>query len=73
MVYAFNRNEYSDAMEILIDIILKSGRSTVELALFVLLPVMLVMLSLMCLLNARGALGACQGVAIRTAGHVLIG
>ncbi len=43
-------------MEILIDIILKSGRSAVELALFVLLPVMVVMLSLMRLLEARGVL-----------------
>lgn len=73
MVYVFNRNEYGDAMEILIDIFLKSGRSAVELALFVLLPVMVVMLSLMRLLNARGALGACQGIAVRKAGHGLIG
>ena len=43
-------------MEILIDIILKSGRSAIELALFVLLPVMVVMLSLMRLLEARGVL-----------------
>jgi hypothetical protein len=43
-------------MDILIDIILKAGRSAVELALFVLLPVMVVMLSLMRLLEARGAL-----------------
>ncbi|WP_265947645.1 nucleoside recognition domain-containing protein [Dechloromonas sp. A34] len=43
-------------MEILIDIILKSGRSAIELALFVLLPVMIVMLSLMRLLEARGVL-----------------
>ena len=43
-------------MEILIDIILKAGRSAVELSLFVLLPVMVVMLSLMRLLEARGAL-----------------
>ncbi|MBL8431246.1 MAG: nucleoside recognition family protein, partial [Dechloromonas sp.] len=40
-------------MDILIDIILKAGRSAVELALFVLLPVMVVMLSLMRLLEAR--------------------
>ena len=45
-----------EAMDILIDIILKAGRSAVELALFVLLPVMVVMLSLMRLLEARGAL-----------------
>lgn len=43
-------------MEILIDIILKAGRSAVELALFVLLPVMVVMLALMRLLEARGVL-----------------
>ena len=43
-------------MEILIDIILKAGRSAVELALFILLPVMVVMLSLMRLLEARGVL-----------------
>lgn len=41
-------------MEILIDIILQAGRSAVELALFVLLPVMVVMLALMRLLEARG-------------------
>jgi spore maturation protein SpmB len=43
-------------MEILIDILLKAGRSAVELSLFILLPVMVVMLSLMRLLEARGAL-----------------
>lgn len=43
-------------MDILVDIILKAGRSAVELALFVLLPVMVVMLSLMRLLEARNAL-----------------
>lgn len=43
-------------MEIFIDIILKAGRSAVELSLFVLLPVMVVMLSLMRLLEARGVL-----------------
>jgi len=43
-------------MEILIEIILKAGRSAVELSLFVLLPVMVVMLSLMRLLEARGVL-----------------
>ncbi|WP_295448690.1 nucleoside recognition domain-containing protein [uncultured Thiodictyon sp.] len=43
-------------MDILIDIILKAGRSAIELSLFVLLPVMVVMLSLMRLLEARGAL-----------------
>ncbi|HET7775217.1 MAG TPA: nucleoside recognition domain-containing protein [Azospira sp.] len=41
-------------MDILIDIILKAGRSAVELSLFVLLPVMVVMLALMRLLEARG-------------------
>jgi spore maturation protein SpmB len=43
-------------MEIFIEIILKAGRSAVELALFVLLPVMVVMLALMRLLEARGVL-----------------
>jgi spore maturation protein SpmB len=43
-------------MDILVDIILKAGHSAVELSLFVLLPVMVVMLSLMRLLEARGAL-----------------
>lgn len=43
-------------MEILIEIILKAGRSAVELSLFVLLPVMVVMLALMRLLEARGVL-----------------
>ena len=43
-------------MEVFIEIILKAGRSAVELSLFVLLPVMVVMLSLMRLLEARGAL-----------------
>ncbi|MDT3672226.1 MAG: nucleoside recognition family protein [Aromatoleum sp.] len=41
-------------MEILIDIILRAGRSAIELALFVLLPVMVVMLALMRLLEAKG-------------------
>jgi spore maturation protein SpmB len=43
-------------MDIMIDVILRAGRSAVELSLFVLLPVMVVMLSLMRLLEARGAL-----------------
>jgi spore maturation protein SpmB len=43
-------------MDLLIDIILRAGRSAVELALFVLLPIMVVMLSFMRLLEARGAL-----------------
>lgn len=43
-------------MEILIDVILRAGRSAVELSLFVLLPVMVVMLSAMRLLEARGIL-----------------
>jgi hypothetical protein len=42
-------------MDILMDVILKAGRSAVELALFVLLPVMVVMLPLMRMLEARGA------------------
>lgn len=43
-------------MEILVDILMKAGRSAVELSLFVLLPVMVVMLSLMRLLEARGVI-----------------
>ncbi|HRD67343.1 MAG TPA: nucleoside recognition domain-containing protein [Candidatus Competibacter sp.] len=43
-------------MDILTDVILRAGRSAVELSLFVLLPVMVVMLSLMRLLEARGVL-----------------
>lgn len=43
-------------MEILIEVILKAGRSAVELSLFILLPVMVVMLSLMRLLEARGVI-----------------
>lgn len=43
-------------MELLTQIILQAGRSAVELALFVLLPIMVVMLSLMRLLEARGVL-----------------
>lgn len=43
-------------MEILIDVILRAGRSAVELSLFVLLPIMVVMLALMRLLEARGVL-----------------
>lgn len=43
-------------MDLLIDIILKAGRSAVELSLFVLLPVMVVMLALMRLLEAWGVL-----------------
>ena len=41
-------------MEILTEVILKAGRSAIELALFVLLPVMVVMLALMRLLEAHG-------------------
>ena len=51
-------------MEILVEIILKAGRSAIELALFVLLPVMVVMLSLMRLLEARGVL---DGIVARLA------
>ena len=40
----------------MIDIILPAGRAAIDLALFVLLPVMVVMLSLMRLLEARGVL-----------------
>lgn len=43
-------------MEILTDIILRAGKSAVELAFFVLLPVMVVMLSVMRLLEAKGIL-----------------
>ncbi|MES2876842.1 MAG: nucleoside recognition domain-containing protein [Pseudomonadota bacterium] len=43
-------------MEILINVILTAGRSAVELSLFILLPVMVVMLSLMRLLEAKGVL-----------------
>jgi spore maturation protein SpmB len=43
-------------MEILIEVILKAGRSAVELSLFILLPVMVVMLSLMRLLEAWGVI-----------------
>lgn len=43
-------------MDLLIEIILKAGRSAVELSLFVLLPVMVVMLPLRRLLEARGVL-----------------
>jgi len=43
-------------MDLLIDIVLKAGRAAVDLSLFVLLPVMVVMLSLMRLLEARGVL-----------------
>ncbi|THF64400.1 nucleoside recognition family protein [Pseudothauera rhizosphaerae] len=43
-------------MDLLTDIILRAGRSAVELSLFILLPIMVVMLSLMRLLEARGVL-----------------
>ena len=43
-------------MELIIDVILKAGRAGVELAFFTLLPVMIVMLTLMRLLEARGVL-----------------
>ena len=43
-------------MDILTQTILQAGRSAVELALFVLLPIMVVMLALMRMLEARGAL-----------------
>jgi spore maturation protein SpmB len=43
-------------MDFLIDVILRAGRSAVELSLFILLPVMVVMLSLMRLLEAKGVL-----------------
>ena len=58
-------------MDILIDIILKAGRSAVELSLFILLPVMVVMLSLMRLLEARGRFqaGARARIGARRAMH----
>ncbi len=40
----------------IIDIILQSGKSAVELSLYVLLPIMVVMMALMKLLEAKGAL-----------------
>ncbi|MBS0544876.1 MAG: nucleoside recognition family protein [Proteobacteria bacterium] len=43
-------------MDLLTQTILQAGRSAVELALFVLLPIMVVMLALMRMLEARGAL-----------------
>lgn len=43
-------------MDPLIDVILRAGRSAVELSLFILLPIMVVMLALMRLLEARGVL-----------------
>ncbi|ANQ84318.1 hypothetical protein [Azoarcus olearius] len=43
-------------MDQLTDIILRAGRSAVELSLFVLLPIMVVMLSLMRMLEARGVI-----------------
>ena len=43
-------------MDLLIDVILRAGRSAVELSFFILLPVMIVMISLMRLLEARGVL-----------------
>lgn len=43
-------------MDVLIEVLLRAGRSAVELSLFVLLPVMVVMLSLMRFLEARGVL-----------------
>ncbi|HEX5393093.1 MAG TPA: nucleoside recognition domain-containing protein [Rhodocyclaceae bacterium] len=43
----------------LIDIVLRAGRSAIELSLFVLLPIMIVMLSVMRLLEARGVLDWC--------------
>lgn len=44
------------------ELILQAGRSGVELALFVLLPVMIVMLTIMRLLEARGILTAAAGL-----------
>lgn len=63
-------------MDILTDIILRAGRSAVELALFILLPIMVVMLSLMRLLEARGVLDrlvAWLAPALRPAGLTGLG
>ncbi|NMF97499.1 nucleoside recognition family protein [Aromatoleum toluolicum] len=63
-------------MDIITDIILRAGRSAVELALFVLLPVMVVMLSLMRLLEAKGVLDRLVHVlapALRPAGLTGLG
>jgi spore maturation protein SpmB len=63
-------------MDILTDIILRAGRSAVELALFILLPIMVVMLSLMRLLEARGVLDrlvAWVAPALRPAGLTGLG
>lgn len=54
-------------MDILTELILRAGRSAVELALFVLLPIMVVMLSFMRLLEARGVID----VAVRRLAPVL--
>lgn len=43
-------------MELPIEVLLKAGRSAIELALFILLPVMVVMLCLMRILEAKGVL-----------------
>lgn len=43
-------------MEVIAEVILRAGRAAVELALFILLPVMVVMLTVMRLLEARGVL-----------------
>lgn len=48
-------------MELFAEVILRAGRSAIELALFVLLPVMVVMLALMRLAEARGLLDTLVG------------
>ena len=58
-------------MEILTEIILRAGKSAVELAFFILLPVMVVMLSVMRLQEARGILDklvACLAPVLRPLG-----
>lgn len=63
-------------MDILVDVILRAGRSAVELALFTLLPMMVVMLSLMRLLEARGVIDqvvAHLGPLLRPAGLTGLG
>src|SRR5690606_18411127 len=55
-IATFPACDRSPPMDQLTQIILQAGRSAVELSLFVLLPIMVVMLSLMRLLEARGVL-----------------
>jgi len=43
-------------MTTIVDILLQSGKSAIELALYILLPIMVVMMALMKLLEAKGVL-----------------